>query len=114
MFKWINKLRQIVRGYDEDRLRMARAMEQLEKLVRDRTDIAVDVNAAGGSYAIVVGRYRGADYVQTFHFHDRDLGELIAQMRNMERFANVGRVDAPPGIRAVVKHALKNGLKSNV
>lgn len=109
MFKWFNKLRQIVRGYDADRLRMVRAMEQLEAIVRERTDIAVDVDYRGMASIILVGRYRNADFVQTYTLSERDLPGLIDRLRDMERYGQVRRADGPPEFSAVVKHALKNG-----
>lgn len=113
MFKWLKKLKVIVAGYDID-LRITRAdiqraharIEELEKLVRDRTNIAVDVGFRGASHVIVVGRYKNADYVQTYSLDTPHLTALIGQLRDMERHGSVRRVDAPPQFRAVFERDL--------
>lgn len=101
MLKWLNKLKMIVAGYDAD-LRNAHArIAELEKLVKDRTNIAVDVGFRSASHVIVIGRYRNADYVQTFEIDAPDLIRLVDQLRELERYGAVKRVDAPPQFRAV-------------
>lgn len=101
MIKWINKLKTIVAGYDAD-LRNAHArIAELEKLVRDRTSIAVDVGFKSANHVVVVGRYRNADYVQTYVLDTQDLSGLIEQLRHMEKHGVVRRVDGPPVFRAV-------------
>lgn len=101
MLKWLKKLKAIVAGYDAD-LRNAHArITELEKLVKDRTNIAVDVGFRSASHVIVIGRYRNADYVQTFEMDTPSLGGLIDQLRERERYGKVARVDAPPVFRAV-------------
>lgn len=103
MMKWLRKLKAIVTNYEAD-LRNARArIAELEKLVKDRTNIAVDVGFRSASHVIVIGRYRNVDYVQTFEMDTPSLGSLIEQLRERERYGSVKRVDAPPQIRAVFK-----------
>jgi len=101
MLKWLKKLKAIVAGYD-DGMRNANArIAEIEKLVRERTNIAVDVGFKSASHVIVVGRYKNADYVQTYALDTPDLAALIDQLRQMERHGAVRRVDAPPQFRAV-------------
>ncbi len=101
MLKWLKKLKTIVAGYDAD-LRNAHArIAELEKLVRDRTNIAVDVGFKSASHVIVAGRYKNADYVPTYALDTQDFAALIDQLRMMERTAVVRRIDAPPQFRAV-------------
>lgn len=53
MLKWLKKLKAIVSGYDSE-LRNAHArISELEKLVRERTNIAVDVGFKRASHVIV-------------------------------------------------------------
>jgi hypothetical protein len=78
-------------------------IDQLDKLVKDRTDIAVDFGYEDPSCVIVVGRYRNHDYVQTYRLHDQELGQLIDRLREMEHHGVVRRLDAPPMVRAVFK-----------
>lgn len=83
--------------------------ESLEKLIRDRTTIAADIGPGPRSenYAIVIGRYRGADYVQTFTLDADSLCGMIDQLRRLEHdmCGTVRRVDAPPIFRSVSWHA---------
>lgn len=101
MLKWLKKLIAIVAGYDAD-IRNAHArIADLERLVRDRTNIAVDVGFKSASHVIVVGRYKNADYVQTYTLDTPDLASLIGQLKQMERCGVVRRLDGPPMVRAV-------------
>ncbi len=43
MLKWLKKLKAIVAGYDADLCNAHVRIAELEKLVKDRTNIAVDV-----------------------------------------------------------------------
>ncbi len=104
LLTWWRRLRHIVRAHEEtmDRIdSLRRRIDDLDKIIRERTDIAVDVRFGGPSYVIVVGRYRNADYVQTYSVHADDLQHLIEMLRGMARHARVRLVDGPPGLRAV-------------
>lgn len=101
MLKWLKKLRTMVSNYDSDLRKAHTRIAELETLVRDRTNIAVDVGFKTASHVIVVGRYKDADYVQTYCLDTYDLAVLIDQLRQMERHGAVRRVDAPPQFRAV-------------
>lgn len=101
MLKWLKKLKAIVDGYDNEMRNANARIAELEKLVRERTNIAVDVGFKSASHVIVVGRYKNADYVQTYALDTPDLAALIDQLRQMERHGAVRRVDAPPQFLAV-------------
>ena len=101
MLKWLKKLKEIVTGYDADMRNAHARIAELEKLVRERTNIAVDVGFKSASHVIVVGRYKNADYVQTYALDTLDLAALIYQLRQMDRHGAVRRIDAPPQFRAV-------------
>lgn len=49
----------------------------------------------------VEGRYRNADYVQSYTLDTPDLASLIGQLKQMERSGVVRRLDGPPMVRAV-------------
>lgn len=100
MFK---KLRAMYSGWD----RLQERIKELEVVVRDRTEIAVDVNRDGINHVIVIGTYQGHDFVQTYTLRAVDLQDLIQQLRVMEKYGAVRRVDAPPEVRAVVKHSYR-------
>lgn len=103
MIKWMKKLREMVANYDSDLCKAHARISELETLVRDRTNIAVDVGFKTASHVIIVGRYKDADYVQTYGLDTPDLAVLIDQLRQMERHGAVRRVDAPPQFRAVFR-----------
>jgi hypothetical protein len=96
MLKWFKKLRTIVAGYDTGLKNAHARISELEKLVRDRTNIAVDVGFKSASHVIVIGRYRNADYIQSYSLNSPDITTLVEQLRHMERCGELRRVDAPP------------------
>lgn len=101
MIKWMKKLKAIVSGYDADLRNAHLRIAELEKLIRDRTNIAVDVGFRSASHVIVIGRYRGADYIQSFEIREADMAGLIDRLREQARHGTVRRVDAPPAFKAV-------------
>ena len=99
---WFKKLLQIVREYDTVSQANRSRLEQLEVLVKDRTNIAVDHSPfRGGNFVVVVGRYKNCDYVQTFHLRGNDVTEIVEHLRQQERYGNVVKLDSPPVFRAV-------------
>jgi hypothetical protein len=99
MLKWLKKARLIVAGYDAELRSIHRRIDDLDALVRDRTNIAVDVGFRSASHVIVIGRYKNNDYIQTFSVEHDDLTLLVDRLRQMERHGEVRRVDAPPPLR---------------
>lgn len=121
LLKWWKDLRRIVACYDIEKQlairRMAaaenatgqlrRQIASLEALIRDRTNIAVDVGFKTASHVIVIGRYRNADYVQSYSLSTDDLGHLIEHLKAMDKTGQVRRVDAIPSFKAVYERELK-------
>lgn len=124
MIDFIKELIRIVRNYERLRqldcsmldhnitevLVLKRNMKTLEKLVRDRTEVAADINYRGPSSVIVVGRYKGADFIETYTLHDRDFHDLVSELRGKEQFGTVRTVDAPPSIKGVVMRSMRGGF----
>lgn len=100
MLNWLKTLRRIVGAYSSDQLAMHNRILELEALVRERTNIAVDVGFRECNHVIVLGRYKGADYIQSYSVQSDSLAHLVDQLKQMERFGNVRRIDAPPQFRA--------------
>lgn len=105
MIMWFKKLTSIVANYDNDKNRLNSDMKALEKLMKDRTDIAVDIGLRE-SHVIVVGKYKNTDYVQTYIFRNQDFIQIVEYIKRMERYATVRQIDAHPQIRAIVKKHL--------
>jgi Tfp pilus assembly PilM family ATPase len=111
MLKWIKKLCQIVANYDHDMNKMKSVvfkiqfdMSDLDKLIKERTDIAVDIGFES-SHVIIVGRYKKNDYVQTYKIGDQDLHEIIQHLKQLERHGTIRQIDSPPPMRAIfAKH----------
>ena len=119
MFSWINKLKTIVANYDmemftfnvrlneSNRLLNVR-IQELEKVIKERTNISVDVNFKNTNHVIVTGRYKNIDYIQTFDVKSEDFCDLIDYMKSLERYGSVKRIDALPKMRAVFEREFKN------
>ena len=108
MISWIKKLIGIVKNYDSDRETLRVRIAQAEQVIRDRTDVHADVHYKSENQIIVVGRYKNRDYVQTYSVCSGDFHALIQQLRDMERYGHISRIDAPPAMRAVFEHDLTN------
>jgi len=109
MLKWIRKLLKIVREYDIRVEQQKALMVELEALVRNRTNIGADVGYfKDANHVIVVGRYKNADYVQTYSIHTEDMSSMIDTLRQMERHGAVKRLDAPPIFKAVFERERTN------
>lgn len=108
MFTWIKKLKAIVATYYVNLDALHSRIDKLDALVRDRTDISVDVSMTrkNPSQVIVTGQYRNSDYVQVFNVDTDDLALLIDMLRDMQRHGVVRRVDAPIGFKAVFNREL--------
>jgi hypothetical protein len=80
---------------------LRRRIDEAENCIRSRTDIAVDVPVGWNSpcQIIVVGRYKGGDYIQTFTVQSGDLGQIVDLLKDMVRYGVVRHVDAAPHVR---------------
>lgn len=115
MFEWFKKLKNIVSTYDKDYKRLSEDYKYLynriteaEKLIKDRTTISADVVYSGPdrNQIIVTGRYRSRDYVQVFTLADNELKTLVDQLREMERYGVIDKVDAIHGMKEVIKRSI--------
>lgn len=109
LVRWIKKLKRIVRDYDKDRNALLRTIQRAEDLIRDRTEINVDGSFHGDdrNQIIVVGRYRKMDYVQVYTLNDRDLDGLIDQLREMQRYGVVNKIDALFQMKEVIEREIQ-------
>jgi hypothetical protein len=104
LIAWCKSLRSIVRTYRGDNDRIHQRIAELEKIVRDRTEVAVDVNQRyGASYVIVVGRYRNNDYIQTYVVPADEFEYLIERLKRESRYGQITKIDAAPGLKEVVQ-----------
>lgn len=99
MFVWLKKLKSIVARHQDEVKYLHHRITELEKIIKERTDIAVDVNYSGRNTIIVMGQYKNAGYVQTYAINTEDLYHLIKQLESMEKYGKVRTIDAPPSFR---------------
>lgn len=84
--------------------RVAELERQLKRCTTLGADIGCDPRE--GNWVILVGRYHNRDYVETFALNGSNFHELVQQVQHLARHAGVTRIDAPPGIKAVVERRL--------
>lgn len=81
-----------------DEIRNARLM------ITERTTVHADVHYKSGlDSIIVVGRYRGHDYVRCFQVETKDFHEFIEIFKRIEPRSRVGRIDVFPSFSGVVE-----------
>lgn len=122
MIRWLKELLRIVREHraelgalDANRValeceigRLRIRVGELEKALRERTEMHADVGfSRDGSYAVLIGRYHAADYVQVFALDSGDFAGVVQQMRHLSRYARLGHIDAPPTFKAIVQREMK-------
>lgn len=101
--KWLRKLLRKWVGYDEELDALHSQLAGLRRLVKERTEVSFDIAHSEGdvSCAIMVGRYRDRDFVQTFNLNHADFKNVVDWTRDLQRSARVRRVDAPPVFKSV-------------
>lgn len=112
LLAWLKTLQRIVPSYDDDLAVLYRRINGLEQLLRERTDIGVDVAYTGRdrSHVIVVGRYRNTDFVQTYSLHPADFTGLVEHLKQMERHGVVRHMDAPPTMKTAFQRLRGGGF----
>lgn len=68
-------------------------IETLKKMIGERTTIHCDVHTKTACEVIVIGHYQNKDYVRCFHLKVDNLKILIEQLKEMEKYSNVGKFD---------------------
>jgi hypothetical protein len=107
MIKWFKELLFVVRNYRQSQSWLENELATTNKVIRERTDIHADIRYKSENQIIVVGRYRDRDYVQTYSVNGGDFKALIEQLRDMQKYGHIGRIDAPPQMRAVFDNELR-------
>lgn len=109
LIKRLKKLWAIADDYDSDIRILERRIVAAQDLIADRTNVHVDIAPSknGPHQVIVIGRYNGRDYIQTYSIHADSFVGLVRQLKDMEReYGNIKRVDAVPMMRAVIGQGL--------
>ena len=112
---WFRNLFYIVGNYRNDWVMLANGVDECrnavmtaERYIRKATKVHVDIPASSKSFTkvIVIGQYRGKDHVQLFSLRPGSIDMLIDQLKEMQRYCEFERIDAPLDISAVVKRQL--------
>ena len=106
IIKKIKKFFRAVMSYEADMATLRARVEKAENVIRERTDIHMDIHYKSDNQIIVAGKYSGRDYVQIYNISEDDFSHLIPILKDMELYGHMRRVDAPPGFKAVVDHEL--------
>lgn len=109
MKKWLRKKMRSFLGYDDEIKQAykiaysanARA-DEAERVIRERTDIHVDISPSGRDPHVVVmiGKYHGRDFVQTYSIRESEFKNMLDRLLEMKRYGEVRRIDAPPNMRS--------------
>lgn len=107
MIKWLRTLWLCVRDYKlfvEHISQTNKTLTALEERIRVLTTVSADIglHPKAANWAIVVGRYRNTDYVQTVSLTGPDFAALVEQLRYMRKIGVIQYLDAPPSIRATI------------
>jgi len=102
----LRRLWKIAENYSKDLSHLAVRTDHLEKTINERTTVHVDVHHKKPCHVIVIGEYRGKDYVRGFEVDAKHLSELIDHLRRVYPYAKVGRMDMIPHVKfsAVYPH----------
>jgi hypothetical protein len=112
---WFRNLFYIVGYYRTDMQLIANAVDScrervdiVEGYVKKVTKVHADVDTTSEGYTkiVVIGQYRGKDHVQIFSLRPGSIDMLIDQLKDMQRYAEVGYIDAPEQISTTMKRSL--------
>lgn len=119
LIEWFQELKYIVRNYHSDLAAKEQQIRDLKRqleglgqesyrmhqILKAHTDMGVDISYSRkeSSWIILVGRFKGQDYVQTFALDSEDFEGMIHSCREMQKTAVLRRCDAPPIFRSVLE-----------
>lgn len=117
IIKWFKTLFRIVRSHDDELSAFTSKVEainyslnavwkrvgELDRKIDQHTVTGVDVGFGpkDRSWVVVVGRFKGSDYVQTYDLGHADFEHLVRQIQAMRKSGAATYVDSPPQMRAV-------------
>lgn len=103
---WLNeKINESEKTVDRQIDSIQYQVTQAVQTIKDRTELHVDVNPTtrGDPHQIIlIGNYRGRDYIQTFSVAPEDFRGLVERCIEMQRYARRSRIDATPEMKAII------------
>lgn len=112
---WFRNLFYIVSNYRNDLSLIANGVDECRdvaltahRFIKKATKCHIEVGLTAESHTqvVVIGHYRGKDHVQVFSLRPGSIDMLINQLRDMQRYTEIGRIDAPIEVRATMKREL--------
>jgi len=81
---------------------------EAERVIRDRTEVHIDVHQRRGSahQVVMIGQYKNRDYVKTYQIPTSLFNDLINELQDIEKHASITTVDAMWDISASIAHEL--------
>ena len=124
MIKWFKKLFHIVKHFDEYTTAMEQLSQQQSKLwleqggmmrevrgavetIKARTEVHGDIHmhpSGDMNQIIMIGKYYKSDYVEIFNVPPDDFELLVHKLKDLRKYARMGKVDAAPGLKQVIKY----------
>ena len=110
---WFRTLFLIVRDYQRSMRAVQSDLKTLQRMhldldgfIRERTEVNVDVGVRDPSTIIIIGRYKGGDYVQSYQLDTDTLPDLVDHLKQLERHAHLNRLDAPRSFHHFITRSL--------
>lgn len=119
MKNFLKKLRilwRIAGTYEDDRMHdnasfnsrlgsVQRSVTDLERLIAKHTTVGASIGPTmkDANYVIVLGRYRGTDYVDVHALHPGNFDHIVHELKSLTKRGEAFIVDAPRGMREVFK-----------
>lgn len=114
LIAWFKNLHLINRTYHRDMARLESRItscfattQDVLNLIKERTDVHCDLHYRGDDVVICIGRFRGRDFVSVYNLHSRDFEHTVQHLRDLNRSANIRKIDCVPVVHAVIAREFK-------
>ncbi len=83
-------------------------INELREIIKERTEYHVDVHnlSKQNSHVILIGKYGKRNFIKCYNIPDDSFKSLIDHCRDINRYANPGKLDAHPEISACIKNEI--------
>ena len=103
MIAWIKELCRIVKQSKEQEALLTKRVALLEARFRASTSVHYSGGYQGTNTVILVGKYRGQDFIECYNCPSAPFAFTVRQMQSFRRDGIIDVVDAPPELRAFIK-----------
>lgn len=92
---------QVLRQNTQDIQNILDLYEVLNNIIKERTEYHLDVHRYSNSQVILIGKYAKRDFVKIYDIPDRDFNTLREYVRDLNKYAKRGKIDAWPMLECV-------------